>query len=64
MKTAPKEKPRIVPVSRVQCGLTKRELFAVMMAQSLRRGLPDETPGQIALWAIADAEALLRELSR
>jgi len=45
-------------------GLTRRELFAAMLAQSVRRNHPDEDAGQIALWAVADADALLAALEK
>jgi hypothetical protein len=42
---------------------SRRELFALSMMHAVRRNHPDESGSQLALWAAADADALLRHLS-
>jgi hypothetical protein len=47
-----------------QYGLTKRERFAMAAMQGLRAGIDVYDPQEVAMMAVSDADALLKELAK
>lgn len=58
----PELRDRVVALSYRNPGLTKREYFAAMVLSALDLGL--SKPSEGAEWAVAYADALIKELSK
>lgn len=56
--------PGVHPDWQDNAGMTKREHYAGLSMQAHRFTEPDQHPDKIALWAVADADALIAELAK